>query len=76
MSGTYLPSDTRQRIQDLIKDSSITQAELAGIIGSQIVSLYTYPTIWFKNYHIVVKAYFQVFSRIGNYIACNIQIRW
>ena len=28
-----LPSDTRQRIQDLIKDSSITQAELAGIIG-------------------------------------------
>lgn len=33
MSGTYLPGDTRQRIQDLIKDSSITQAELAGIIG-------------------------------------------
>ena len=33
MSGTYLPGDTRQRIQDLIKDSSITQAELVGIIG-------------------------------------------
>ena len=33
MSVTYLPGDTRQRIQDLIKDSSITQAELAGIIG-------------------------------------------
>ena len=33
MSGTYLPGDTRQRIQDLIKDSSITKAELAGIIG-------------------------------------------
>ena len=33
MSGTYLPGDTRQRIQDLIKDSSITQAELASIIG-------------------------------------------
>ena len=33
MSGAYLPSDTRQRIQDLIKDRSITQAELAGIIG-------------------------------------------
>ena len=33
MSGTYLPGDTRQRIQDLIKDRSITQAELAGIIG-------------------------------------------
>ena len=26
MSGAYLPGDTRQRIQDLIKDSSITQA--------------------------------------------------
>ena len=33
MSQAYLPGDTRQRIQDLIKDSSITQAELAGIIG-------------------------------------------
>lgn len=33
MSGTYLPGDTRQRIQDLIKDSNITQAELANIIG-------------------------------------------
>ena len=33
MSGTYLPGDTRQRIQDLIKNSSITQAELSGIIG-------------------------------------------
>ena len=33
MSGAYLPGDTRQRIQDLIKDGSITQAELAGIIG-------------------------------------------
>ena len=33
MSGAYLPGDTRQRIQHLIKDSSITQAELAGIIG-------------------------------------------
>ena len=27
MSQAYLPGDTRQRIQDLIKDSSITQAE-------------------------------------------------
>ena len=33
MTRTWLPSDTRHRIQDLIKDSSITQAELAGIIG-------------------------------------------
>ena len=33
MAQTWLPGDTRQRIQDLIKDSSITQAELANIIG-------------------------------------------
>ena len=33
MTRTWLPSDTRQRIQDLIKDSGITQAELAGIIS-------------------------------------------
>ena len=33
MAQTWLPGDTRQRIQDLIKDSSITQVELAGIIG-------------------------------------------
>ena len=33
MTRTWLPSDTRQRIQDLITDSSVTQAELAGIIG-------------------------------------------
>ena len=39
MSGTYLPGDTRQRIQDLIKDSSITQAELAGIIGLYDVNI-------------------------------------
>ena len=29
MSDTYLPGDTRQRIQDLIKSKKITQAELA-----------------------------------------------
>jgi len=33
MAQTWLPGDTRQRIQDLIKDSNITQAELAVIIG-------------------------------------------
>ena len=33
MTQTWLPNDTRQRIQNLIKNSSITQAELAGIIG-------------------------------------------
>ena len=33
MSQAYLPGDTRQRIQDLIKNSSITQAELADVAG-------------------------------------------
>ena len=33
MSTAWLPGDTRQRIQDLIKSSNTTQADLAGIIG-------------------------------------------
>lgn len=33
MSDAYLPGDTRQRIQDLIKDRKITQAELAENVG-------------------------------------------
>ena len=33
MSDTYLPGDTRQRIQDLIKDRKITQVELAEKVG-------------------------------------------
>ena len=33
MSDAYLPGDTRQRIQDLIKDRKITQAELAEKVG-------------------------------------------
>ena len=33
MSDAYLPGDTRQRIQDLIKDKKITQAELAENVG-------------------------------------------
>ena len=33
MSNTYLPGDTRQRIQDLIKNRQITQAELAEKVG-------------------------------------------
>ncbi len=33
MSNTYLPGDTRQRIQDLIKSRKITQAELAEKVG-------------------------------------------
>lgn len=33
MPQAYLPGDMRQRIQDLIKDKDITQAELASRIG-------------------------------------------
>ena len=33
MSDAYLPGDTRQRIQDLIKNRKITQAELAEKVG-------------------------------------------
>lgn len=33
MSSAYLPGDTRQRIQDLIKNRKVTQAELADRIG-------------------------------------------
>ncbi len=33
MSDAYLPGDTRQRIQDLIKDRKITQADLAKKVG-------------------------------------------
>ena len=33
MSSTYLPGNTRQRIQDLIKNRKVTQAELADKIG-------------------------------------------
>ena len=33
MEQTYLPGNTRERIQDLIKNRSITQAELADVIG-------------------------------------------
>ncbi len=33
MADTWLPGDTRQRIQDLIKDSNSTQADLAAVIG-------------------------------------------
>ena len=33
MPNTYLPGDTRQRIQDLIKNRKVTQAELADKIG-------------------------------------------
>ena len=42
MSDTYLPGDTRQRIQDLIKGRKITQAEPAEKVGlsNSALSLY------------------------------------
>ena len=45
MAQTWLPGDTRQRIQDLIKDISITQAELAGI-RLQSTLMYPQTSFW------------------------------
>ena len=42
MSDTYLPGDTRQRIQDLIKSRKITQAELAEKVGLSSSTLSRY----------------------------------
>ena len=42
MSDTYLPGDTRQRIQDLIKSRKITQAELAERVGLSSSTLSRY----------------------------------
>ena len=42
MSDTYLPGDTRQRIQDLIKSRKITQAELAEKVGFSSSTLSRY----------------------------------
>ena len=42
MSDTYLPGDTRQRIQDLIKNRKITQAELAESVGLSSSTLSRY----------------------------------
>ena len=42
MSDTYLPGDTRQRIQDLIKNRKITQAELAEKVGLSSSTLSRY----------------------------------
>lgn len=33
MENTYLPGNTRERIQDLLKNRNVTQAELADVIG-------------------------------------------
>ena len=42
MSNIYLPGDTRQRIQDLIKSRKITQAELAESVGLSSSTLSRY----------------------------------
>ena len=42
MSNIYLPGDTRQRIQDLIKSRKITQAELAERVGLSSSTLSRY----------------------------------
>ena len=49
MSDTYLPGDTRQRIQDLIKNRKITQAELAEKVGLSNSALSRYLQGGTKN---------------------------
>ena len=49
MSDTYLPGDTRQRIQDLIKNRKITQAELAERVGLSNSALSRYLQGGTKN---------------------------
>lgn len=49
MSDTYLPGDTRQRIQDLIKNRKITQAELAKRVGLSNSALSRYLQGGTKN---------------------------
>ena len=49
MSQTYLPGDTRQRIQDLIKNRKITQAELAETVGLSNSALIRYLQGGTKN---------------------------
>ena len=49
MSDTYLPGDTRQRIQDLLKNRKITQAELAEKVGLSNSALSRYLQGGTKN---------------------------
>ena len=64
MSDTYLPGDTRQRIQDLIKNRKITQAELAEKVGLSNSALSRYLQGGTKNlgdgYIIRIAKYFEV----------------
>ena len=64
MPDTYLPGDTRQRIQDLIKNRKITQAELAEKVGLSNSALSRYLQGGTKNlgdgYIIRIAKYFEV----------------
>ena len=64
MSDTYLPGDTRQRIQDLIKNRKITQAELAEKVGLSNSAISRYLQGSTKNlgdgYIIRIAKYFDV----------------
>ena len=64
MSDTYLPGDTRQRIQDLLKNRKITQAELAEKVGLSNSALSRYLQGGTKNlgdgYIIRIAKYFEV----------------
>lgn len=64
MSDTYLPGDTRQRIQDLIKNRKITQAELAEKVGLSNSALSRYLQGSTKNlgdgFIIRIAKYFEV----------------
>ena len=64
MSQTWLPGDTRQRIQDLIKSSNTTQADLAGIIGLSESAFSRYlkgqTEMLGDGYIIKIAKYFQV----------------
>lgn len=64
MSDTYLPGDTRQRIQDLIRNRKITQAELAEKVGLSNSALSRYLQGGTKNlgdgYIIRIAKYFDV----------------
>ena len=42
MADTWLPGDTRQRIQDLIKSNNTTQADLAAVIGLSEIAFSRY----------------------------------
>ena len=64
MTQTFLPGDTRQRIQDLVKNRKITQAELAGKVGLSPSTLSRYLQGETRNlsegYIIRIAEYFKI----------------